>query len=272
VIPSTLIGLLAEILDRCYTRSDIVSTLMSSGAGGEEPRRANAGTYNKSQMVIEWLNRLNRDNPEAALTVLGNILRTLLEPDSRRHSQPRPEDIADLNRKLDDAGLTYAAAGRVVDSLNAGLASRSLSDLLEEHDFPGVLEEFDRAISNLGSDPREAASAASNILEAICKEYIEQRQLQMPSDQSLYPLFKVVRDDLGLNPESVSAQDKIKILSGLASIVSGVGALRTHASSAHAPETSGGGPELSQRDARLAVHASHAAVVFIIDTWAQRDI
>ena len=38
-----------------------------------------------------------------------------------------------------------------------------------------------RALTHVDNSPREAVSAASNILESICKIYISENQLTMPS-------------------------------------------------------------------------------------------
>ncbi|MFM7740396.1 MAG: abortive infection family protein, partial [Planctomycetota bacterium] len=56
--------------------------------------------------------------------------------------------------------------------------------------------------------------------------------------------------------------------SGLLAIVDGIGALRTHASSAH-----GAGKKqykLEPRHARLAIHGAHAVAPFILESW-QRE-
>ncbi|WP_218816232.1 abortive infection family protein [Methylobacillus rhizosphaerae] len=55
----------------------------------------------------------------------------------------------------------------------------------------------------------------------------------MSEKQALQPVFKVVRQDLGLAPGSVEDQDLQRIIRGLFSVIDGIGALRTHASSAH---------------------------------------
>lgn len=55
-----------------------------------------------------------------------------------------------------------------------------------------------------------------------------------------------------------------QILGGLASIVNGVGDLRTHAGSAHGHGNQG--YQLEARHARLAVHAAHTVVGFVLET------
>ena len=57
----------------------------------------------------------------------------------------------------------------------------------------------------------------------------------------------------------------IPILGGLSSIVDGVGALRTHAGSAHGRGKKG--YEIQPRHARLAVYAAHTLVLFALETW-----
>src|SRR5262249_9302314 len=108
-------------------------------------------------------------------------------------------------------------------------------------------------------------SAACNILESVCKTYIADEGLEMPAKQDLRPVWDAVRKDLGFDPSRVEDRDLQEILSGVLAVVSGIGALRTHASSAH-----GAGKKaykLEPRHARLAVHAAHTIVAFVLESW-----
>jgi hypothetical protein len=78
--------------------------------------------------------------------------------------------------------------------------------------------------------------------------------LAMPSDQSLGPLWKVLRGHLHLDPASQTNEDLRKILSGLSSIADGLGAFRTHHGSAHGRSTVK--YRVLPRHARLAAHPS----------------
>jgi Abortive infection C-terminus len=114
-----------------------------------------------------------------------------------------------------------------------------------------------------------AVTAACSILESLFKVYIEDNKaIGMPGDQSLKPLWKAASKHLGLDPSAIEDDDLRKILSGMNSIVDGIGSLRTHTSSAHGH---GRRPyRLQARHARLAVHASHTLVAFFIETWDER--
>src|SRR5688572_32108998 len=50
------------------------------------------------------------------------------------------------------------------------------------------------------SKPRDAVSAACNILEAVCKTYIEDEKLTMPAKQDLQGVWTIVRKHLGFDP------------------------------------------------------------------------
>jgi hypothetical protein len=131
-----------------------------------------------------------------------------------------------------------------------------------------VQKEFDRALEHVENDPEAGLTAACSILEALFKTYIEDEGLNLPSDQSLLPLYKTVRNHLGIDPSSIEDDDLKMILSGLISVVQGIGALRTHASSAH-----GRGRkryQIAPRHARLAIHGAHTVCVFILETWDDR--
>lgn len=51
--------------------------------------------------------------------------------------------------------------------------------------MPAIHREFDRAMESVEAKPRDAVSAASNILESIFKIYIEDNGLQVPDKQDL---------------------------------------------------------------------------------------
>jgi hypothetical protein len=76
---------------------------------------------------------------------------------------------------------------------------------------------------------REAITAACAIVESLCKIYIAENGLTMPSDQSIRSLWKTVQEHLGLGPLSTDTDDLKQILGGLGTVLNGVGALRTHA-------------------------------------------
>jgi len=89
--------------------------------------------------------------------------------------------------------------------------------------------------------------------------------LEMPSKQTIGPLWKVVQQDLGLNVDPTLEDDQKRILGGLASIVDGVGAYRTRIGSAHGRGVEP--PKIVPSEARLAVHASHTVVIFVMERW-----
>ena len=177
--------------------------------------------------------------------------------DSNKEFKNRIESI--LNRY----NLTYISGGIISDESSA--PSKSLAAFIKGKDIPAIDAEFNRALANVNIDPREAVSASCNILESIFKYYIEDKTLIMPQKQDIKNVWKVVREDIGFNPSIVQDDDLKKILTGILSVVDGIGALRTHASSAH-----GQGRKiykLQPRHARLVIHSSHTIALFILETW-----
>lgn len=177
-----------------------------------------------------------------------------------RHDKARANVRAALARH----GLSYHEGGAILGGTLV-TPSRSLEELIRGRDFAAIQTEFDRALSHVGGDPPAAVTAACAIVEAACKTYIADRRLPLPADQSVLPLWKVVQKDLDLDPARTHDPDLKRILGGLASIVEGVAAFRTHASSAH-----GRGRcvvTIEARHARLAIHAAHTIVTFLLETW-----
>ncbi|MFO7459990.1 MAG: abortive infection family protein [Desulfatiglandales bacterium] len=143
-------------------------------------------------------------------------------------------------------------------------------EIIRARDLASINDEFERALRNMETNPREAISAACNVLESVCKTYIEDEGLEMPKKKDLQSVWNVVRKDLGFDPSNIEDRDLQEILSGLLAVVNGVGALRTHGSSAH-----GQGRlryRLQARHARLAIHAAHTIAAFVIESWDYKRV
>lgn len=267
LIPAPVIAACAEIMPRRETHASLHNLFLHAGAPGDGPEGS------KPVKTQEWLRRINADESTQPLRVLGRLLENYMEespPDSGPFDEfPQAVDTPDqvtLKKALARYGLKYVRGGTVSGAL--ATPSKTLDDFIMEKDIPAVDQEFTRALSNVESNPREAVSAASNILESICKIYIAEQGLQAPVKQDLKPVWTVVRKDLGFDPGAVEDQDLQVILTGLLSIVDGIGALRTHASSAHGEGKKN--YKLEPRHARLAIHAAHTVTLFIFESWQRK--
>jgi hypothetical protein len=156
----------------------------------------------------------------------------------------------------------------VIWGASSALPARSLQQVLKDRDLAAVDKEFERSLVHVESDSPAAITAACAILESLFKIYIEENQLDMPRKESLQPLWQIASKHIGFDPASVVDDDVKKILSGMTSVVDGIGSLRTHAGTAHG--RSNRAYRIQARHARLAIHASHTLVGFFLETWDER--
>ncbi|WP_292994430.1 abortive infection family protein [Nitrosomonas sp.] len=271
VIPSPVIAIAAEIMSHRETHASMDNLFMYAGAPGAPPEGS------KKVKAQEWLRRANTDGSVQPLKVLGRLIEGYMEEpppednpfDDTTEDTPSPTQTQDqekLTKILGRCELQYVRGGSIVGAL--GIPSRTLEEFVRERDIAALEHEFNRALENVDKDPREAISAASNILETLCKVYIEEQGLEMPARQDLKPVWNVVRKDLGFDPGRVEDQDLQTILTGLFALVDGIGALRTHASSAH-----GAGKKsykIESRHSRLAVHSAHTVALFVLESWERK--
>jgi hypothetical protein len=268
-IPSQLISVLCEVIVQAETHASMNNLFMYANAPGDPPDGS------KPIKAQAWLRRIEQRKDIDALEVLGLLIEGYMEPPLRAASAVDAElvldefqktRIATLEAALKRANLRYFPGGMVCRI--SGSPTRSLQAFIEKLDYGSVNQEFERAIGNVESNPRESVSAASNILESVFKIYIESNSLAMPSNIDIQSLWKVVKINLGLDPSGVEDRDLKEILSGLAAMVNGIGSLRSHASSAH-----GAGKKtykLQPRHARLAIHAAHTLAIFVLESWEER--
>jgi len=263
-IPNPLIAEVSDALAWFHTHSQLGVVFQRSGAPGDPPQG------NKIDKCSEWLRRTNSDETVSSLGVLGGVLEEFLEKDSSSHYlgpelQQRQERA---KQALARFGLTYQQGGRILGA-NTATPTRTLQTIMRSRDFGGLEAEFNRTLSSVESDPPAAVTAASAVIESMCKVYIQDNGLQMPSDQSVKPLWKAVQGHLGLDPSSIADQDMARLMGSLSGIVDAVGAFRTHAGSAH-----GRGREAvatTSAHARLAIHAAHTLTAFVLEVWNLRS-
>jgi len=252
-ITAPVLSVCAEIAARVETHATLDSLFIYAGAPGEPP------SGSKHAKALAWLRIVNKDDNINPLDVLGRLIENYMESPLDPQNTWDTEKIKDrekITKILAQCELQYVKGGKIARAL--GEPSRTLEEFIKDRNFISIDMEFKRALSNVEVNPREAVSAASNILESVCKVYIAEEGLETDS--------RILH--LGFDPSIIEDQDLQQILSGLISITEGIGALRTHASSAH-----GAGKKiykLEPRHARLAIHAAHTVVLFVLESWRKK--
>jgi hypothetical protein len=268
-IPAPVIAVLTENLSHLETHAGLDNLFLHADAPGDPPEGS------KSVKIQTWLRRVNKES-NRPLSVLGKLIECYMEipeqdeedivlwgeslPNPKRQFKERISSI------LERCNLQYISGGHISDGTSA--PSKSLQEIIRGRNIPAIEAEFNRALSNVNSEPREAVSASCNILESLFKVYITDEGLDMPQKQDLQNVWKIVRAHLGFDPGSIEDDDLKRILSGILSVVDGIGAFRTHESSAH-----GQGRKIyniKPRHARLAIHSAHTIALFVLETWDEK--
>lgn len=260
-IPNSVIGAVSSVIAaHYYSHSKLDALFMESGAPGDVP------DGNCEKKCSNWLKRCNDDASIDAFLVLGEVIQEYMErePSPFGYNEDITEGQERIKKALAKNQLSYQTNGQIVLA-GANPTTKTLTDYLRSGDFASVEKEFERALIHINTDPHASITAACSIIEALCKTYIESFKLTMPSKQTVVPLWKVVKQNLELNQDSLLANDQNSIIKGLSSVVDGVGAFRTHIGSAHGRGKTP--PKIKVSEARLAVNASHTLVTFILERW-----
>lgn len=148
-----------------------------------------------------------------------------------------------------------------------------LAELSEVIDFDTVNRDLDRALASSQTDPEDTVTAACSMVESVCQSIPIELGQPLPAKNDVQRLYNAVKQPLGLSPDSsdidpLIANDVRQILSALATVIGGVGALRTHGGDAHSREK--GYARVDARIARLTIHAASTAALFVIKTWQRK--
>jgi hypothetical protein len=263
-IPPAVIIVVGDALGAYYYSHKRLERLFATaGAPGEPP------PGNCVYKCQEWLRRASEDPAVDTDRLLGRLLTEFFEEPTREwESDPesKRKQREAVRQVLRDNGLSYQN-GQVFGGA-VGAPAKTLDALLRARDTPAIEQEFHRAVESADKDPGAAVTAACAVVEAFCKVYLHDEGKPLPTKQDVQHLWQAVRDELGLDPKRIEEADLKSILVGLGAVVSGLGAFRTHAGSAHGRGRNIYRPE--PRHARLAVHAAHSLVVFLLETWDAR--
>ena len=150
-------------------------------------------------------------------------------------------------------------------SPGAALVGERLSELT---DWDGVQRAWSAAQAKVVSDPDGAITAARTMLESVCKHICDERSVTYERDWDLSRLYKAATTAMNIAPDQHVEQVIKQILSGVATVVGGLAALRNSLSDAHGRGKRSVGP--APRHAKLAVNAAFAVAGFLIDTHIER--
>ncbi len=254
-LPVAVCSIIGDVLgSTVYHHKTLESMFYEAGAVDEVPE---GNCVTKCQT---WLRRLHNEVQDPKM-VLGKVIEEFMEVDC--YGPTQDDGRTRIREALARYGLTYGQGGLIQDT-RTGVSTKTLLSQFQEKRLDSVQVEFERSLQHAVTDPAAAITAASSMIESMCKVYLEDRGIPLPAKQDIGHLWKAVSSHVGFDPGSKEDDDVRKVLSGLISVVTGIGALRTHAGSAH-----GRGRRryrLEPRHARLAVQASQTIVAFLLET------
>lgn len=171
-----------------------------------------------------------------------------------KNGRPPEGELTRLRAMLLSAGTPGAQA-----------AQESLQKL---EDWEAVNRSWQAALTKVQDDPDGAITATRTTIESVCKHICDERGVKYEDGWDLARLYKATSSAMQVAPDQHSEQIIKQILSGAATLVGGLAAMRNALSDAHGRGKRSVGP--APRHARLAVNAGFAIAGFLIDTHVEK--
>ncbi|MBW1616061.1 MAG: abortive infection family protein [Deltaproteobacteria bacterium] len=143
-----------------------------------------------------------------------------------------------------------------------------INKTIKKFDKEFVFKEWEKALKRRDDDPEGAITASRSLLESVCKHILDEIGVDYDNKSDLRKLYKATATNLNISPSQDTEQDLKKILSGVFSIVQGLGSLRNKIGVAHGQGEKKVEPNLHY--AELAVNLSGALASFLIATYEMR--
>lgn len=130
-------------------------------------------------------------------------------------------------------------------------------------------ETWEKISVRVNDDPEGAVTLASKLLEDVCIAIIEASGAQ-PKGQSLKKLYDECSALLGLKTKEHEDPNVQALIGSIAQVAQRIGSLRNSSSDSHGTRTGSYRP--ASRHAKLAVNASGATAVFLLETAKARGL
>lgn len=209
--------------------------------------------------------------------LLRNVIEKTADP---RDFVEAPEKlravINHLNAHLKFDGLEIISDGsksRVIPLSGTSVVIEQLATGAANYEMDTVSRDLERALVSAATDPEDAVTAACSLVESMCRSILIELGAELPPKKDVASLYRAVREPLGISPDRSDIPKEVlddvrKVLSGLTTVIEGIGGLRTHGGDAHGRER--GYRRIDPRIAALSIHAASTVALFLIETWQQK--
>lgn len=200
-----------------------------------------------------------------------------LLPDFVRHSSDASSIRAALSTVASGSGSWAIRRGHVISEFKpildfletgGGAADNTITDGLTDYDAPAIQAFWAKALERRSTDPAGAVTAASTLLEEVCKHIIEDSGSRWEDNWNIPKLYAEASKVLNLAPSQHQESIFKAILGNCQSVVQNIGSLRNKGGDAHA----GGRSRVpfKPRHAALSVNLAGSMALFLIETWQSR--
>ncbi|WP_372612756.1 abortive infection family protein [Aquicoccus sp.] len=200
-----------------------------------------------------------------------------LLPEFVRFSNDAASVRSALSSVASGSGSWALRRGHVIDAFvpiltflesGGGAADATITDGLDVYDAPAVQAFWAKALDRRTMDPDGAVTAASTLLEEVCKHIIEDSGGKWETKWNVPKLYAEAAKVLKLAPSQHQEEVFKTILGNCQSVVQSIGSLRNKGGDAHA----GGRLRVpfKPRHAALTVNLAGSMALFLIETWQAR--
>ncbi len=272
---------------------DAVAEIISGGAGNSTMppigiyrsgpriekfmRGCNIDFQLTSSRVPCLVERLNALNSAAEYEPLARVIESATDPRDFVADPERLSTVIEyLNGVLAFDGFALQRQGLAIRLVAVGQASpvlEKLGGVVDTISFDTVRLDIDRALASVNQDPEDAVTAACSAVESVCRSILIELGEDLPAKKDIQGLYSAVKKPLALDASRTDINSQIEadvrtILGGLSTVISGIGALRTHGGDAHGRER--GFVRIDARIASLALHSASTVSLFLIETWQRK--
>lgn len=222
-------------------------------------------TTARRSMADEYVNSLDLSKPKDANRLLRVIDGFAIKHEDNEYLH-KDADWKQFLKLLERDGYLYEN-GRFQRTKT--YQNNDIEELAAHYGMEHVLIDWERAISQIETDPEDAITAARSMLESTCLWILDTRQAPYKKGADLPDLYKSVGLELNLSPDQHGEQIFKQILGSLSGVINGMAAVRNAYGDSHGKGTKYYRP--SARHARFVVNLCATLSTFLVESHLIRD-
>lgn len=183
--------------------------------------------------------------------------------------EKHPDKIWDIEKFKEIVYDEFQIFLDLLENIHFGLVHDQVINAFGDLDNDAIIKHWDVCVQRIDNEPDGAITRARTLLEAICKQILDEMGKNFNSNAPLPKLFNTTADVLNLAPSEHHEKLFKGILSGCSSVVQNIGEIRNKFGDSHGSQVYD--DKVASHHAALVANLAGSMALFLFQRWQEQS-